>query len=340
MPMWTVFMHSVHHALYSHAMFSCPDPGMAFEIRDLELVQAIHEEGTLTSAARRLLISQPALSRRLTKLERRIGSALFRRRASGMFITPEGERMLRSAERILAEMRRTEDDIRRLAQGYDGPLRVTTECYMVYHWLPEVTRSFAERFPMVEVELVPEATGDPYAALTRGAADMAIVYSDLPPSSELMREVLFEDELVAVLSSGHRLADASYLTPEPFRAETLICHYAEPGHGTIERTFFEAAGVRPGRTLEMQVTPAVLEMARAGYGVAVVPRWILPAQASLAGLVLRPLGPVGLRRVWYAAFEGHRGKEAALRGLIEVLLRWAPRISSGMDLHSGGKAPA
>lgn len=303
---------------------------MAFDIHDLELVQAIHEEGTLTDAARGLFISQPALSRRLAKLERGIGAALFRRRATGMVITREGERMLRSAERILAEVRRTEEDIRRLSQGYEGTLRVTTECYMVYHWLPEVTRRFRERFPEIEVDLVPEATRDPHGALRRGAVDVAVVYSDPPPASGIVREPLFEDELVAVLRTEHRLADAACLTPASFRGETLICHYAEPESGVVEQTFFEAAGVRPARTLEMQVTPAVLEMARAGYGIAVVPRWILAAQASTDTLVVLPLGREGLRRVWYAAFERHRAKEVGLRGLVEVLR------GSG----AGGNAPS
>jgi LysR family transcriptional regulator for metE and metH len=297
---------------------------MTFDLQDLELVQRIHEEGTLTGAAQRLFISQPALSRRLAKLERRLGSALFRRHVTGMTVTPEGERMLESAKRILGEVRRTEDDIRRLAQGYGGTLRVTTECYMVYHWLPEAARRFRRRCPGVEVDLVPDATRNPYEAMTRGAVDVAVVYSDPPDPAGVTLEPLFDDELVAVLAAGHPLARAPCLEPASFRGETLICHYSEPGHGVVERTFFEPAGIGPGRVMEMQVTPAVLEMARAGYGVAVLPRWILTAQASRDGLVVRPLGRDGLTRTWYAAHERIRADEPALRGLIEALMESAP----------------
>lgn len=292
---------------------------MILTVRHLEMVQAIHEEGTLTGASRRLFISQPALSRQLEKLELRIGAKLFRRHSRGMALTREGHRLLESAERVLGEIARAEHDVQLLAQGYAGTLRVATECYMCYHWLPGVARALGARFPGVEVQLVPEATRDPYGALERSTVDLALVYSTPPGAGEVDRTEVFQDELVAVVAAGHAVAGEPHLTPESLAAETLICHYAEPGRGVVEREFIEPGGVRPQRTLEMLVTPAVLEMARAGYGVAVVPRWILGAQGSLEGLVVLPLGEGGLWRTWYAACDASRREEPVLGSMVGAL---------------------
>jgi LysR family transcriptional regulator for metE and metH len=121
------------------------------------------------------------------------------------------------------------------------------------------------------------------------------------------------------MASRHPRAGEPYLTAGAFREETLLCHYAEPGRGVLEEEFLASAGVQPARTLEMLVTPAVLEMARAGYGIAVVPRWILRAQGSLEDLVVLPLGEQGLWRTWYAASDATRRNEPVLVTLTQAL---------------------
>lgn len=292
---------------------------MILNLRHLEMVRAIHAEGTLTGAARRLFLSQPALSRQLTKLERRLGAVLFRRHARGMELTREGRRVLESAERVLCELERAEHDVKLLAQGYVGALRVSTECYMCYHWLPRITRVFGERFPRVEVQLVPDATRDPYGALEQATVDVALVYSSPRDARAVHRTELFEDEIVAVVSEEHALAAEPYLTAGKLRDETLLCHYAEPGRGVLEEEFLAPSDVQPKRVMEMQVTPAVVEMARTGYGVAVLPRWILDAQVSLDGLVILPLGEGGLWRTWHAACRAERRDEPVLGSIIRVL---------------------
>jgi LysR family transcriptional regulator for metE and metH len=290
------------------------------DVEHLEMVRAISEARTLTDAATKLFISQPALSRKLAKLERRLGAKLFHRHPKGMALTQEGGRVLESAERVLGELSRAQEDVQLLAQGRMGTVRITTECYMCYHWLPWVARAFAERLPQVDVRLAPEETDDPYAAVTRGAVDVALVFSPVPQDVAVDRVAVFEDELVALVPEGHVLADQPFLSPERLASETLICHYAEPGRGVLERDFLEAAGVSAQRTLEMLVTPAVIEMARAGYGVATVPRWILDAQATLDGLVIKPLGEHGLHRTWYAAYRAGEAGEPVLRSILDALI--------------------
>jgi LysR family transcriptional regulator for metE and metH len=307
---------------------------MILDVFHLRMLQAIHEEGTLTGAARRLFLSQPALSRQLEKLERRIGAALFRRHHAGMSLTAEGRRLLESAERVLGELARAEHDVRALARGDAGSLRLATECYMCYHWLPWVARAFGARFPGVELQLAPESTRDPYGALAASAVDLALVYSTPPAPAGVARTAVFEDELVALVASGHALAGEGHLAPERLADETLLCHYAEPGTGVLERAFLAPAGVRPKRTMEMHVTPAVIEMARAGYGVAVVPRWILGGQGSLEGLAVLPLGEGGLWRTWYAACGASRAEEPVLGSMIQVLREELGR-GIGVDAAAG-----
>lgn len=292
---------------------------MMLDVHHLEIVRAVHEAGSLSRACRRLHMSQPALTRQLAVIEQRLGTPLFRRHARGMALTAAGARVLETAGRVLADLARAEDDVRRLAVGEAGALRVGTECFMCYHWLPEVAQSVARRHPGIAVELVPEATRDPWGALRQAAVDVALVYSAPPDESRARRVPLFHDEMVGVVAASHPLASLDWLEPAHFAAESLLCHYAEPRHGAVEAGFLAPAGIAPRRTMELLVTPAVLAMARAGHGIAIAPRWLLEPTGTLDGLVALPLGRDGLWRPWFAAHDPARASESALGALLDAL---------------------
>src|SRR5262245_52205451 len=107
---------------------------MNLEIRHLQMVQAIHDEGSVTKAAARLHLTQSALSHQLLGIEDRLGATLFQRVGRKMVITPAGERLLSAAKLVLMELRNTEHDISVKGRTPDGALRISTECYTCYHW--------------------------------------------------------------------------------------------------------------------------------------------------------------------------------------------------------------
>src|SRR5262245_32783270 len=115
---------------------------MNLDVRHLEMVQAIHEEGTVTKAATRLHVTQSALSHQLLGIEDRLGVTLFQRVGKQMVITPGGERLLSAGAIVLAELQQAERDIANEKTRRDGIIRVSTECYTCYHWLPAHVRDF------------------------------------------------------------------------------------------------------------------------------------------------------------------------------------------------------
>lgn len=91
-------------------------------------------------------------------------------------------------------------------------LRLSTECYTCYHWLPRVLLPFQRRWPGVELRIVAEATRRPMEALARGELDVAVV-SARPALARFRTVPLFDDELVVVLPPGHRLSRRRYARP-------------------------------------------------------------------------------------------------------------------------------
>src|SRR6266852_4021960 len=220
---------------------------MILETRHLRLVAAVAEHGTLTRAGRVLHLTQSGLSRQLLDLETRLGLPLFHRLGKRMVPTPAGERLLVAARRALPQLTDVEEELRRLAGGRAAILRVSTECYTCYHWLPGVLQRFARRFPQVDVQIVAEATHHPVPALLDGRIDLAIVSND-DHDDRLAYVPLFTDERLFV-----------YLLP--------------PGENDVFTVLLRPAGVPPRRVSAIQLTEAILELVKGGAGIAVLARW-------------------------------------------------------------------
>src|SRR6058998_928860 len=145
---------------------------MEIEIRHLRLVSAVADLGSLTKAGDRLHLTQSALSHQLRDIEGRLGAALFLRVGKRLVLTPAGERLLASARDVLERLQRTELEIRELGKERGGVLRITTECYTCYHWLPPILTHHKRRFPRVEVRIDVDATMRPVDMLLAGKIDL------------------------------------------------------------------------------------------------------------------------------------------------------------------------
>lgn len=287
------------------------------EVRHLQIVEAIARSGSVTEAARRLNLSQPAVSHALGDLEGRLGVPLFERLPRGMRATAEGRRLVDAARVVLDAVRDAEHDLQRFKEGCQGIIHISTECYTCYHWLPPILAHFSRRFPDVEVRISPDATRDPLSALEAGRLDMAIVHTPVD-HPDLVTEELFEDELVALVPPDHPLAEHEFLAPAAFAGETLILH-SEPETSYAVSDFLDPAGVAPARILVLPLTEAIFESVKAGLGLTVVARWAARPETDRGSLVPLRLGDRGLFRSWRLVTRRDRARRVTIQELARLL---------------------
>src|ERR1700756_5499496 len=140
------------------------------EIRHLKLVATMAETGTVTEASRRLHVTQSALSHQLRDAEERLGAALFLRLGKKMVLTSAGETLMSSTQRGLKELGNAERMIAANTGGGQGVIRLCTESYTCYHWLPPLMAEFYKKFPGVEIQI--SAASNSAAALLEGQLDV------------------------------------------------------------------------------------------------------------------------------------------------------------------------
>lgn len=267
--------------------------------RHLRLVTTVAEEASLTEAAKRLFVTQSALSHQLADLERRLGTLVFHRSGGGMRPTGAGRRILESARPVLAELEALEEDLRGIARGDVGRIRVTTQCYTAYRWLPTVLRQLRETHPAVDVQIVPDAAEAPVEAVLAARVDVALAY-DFDPTDRLAAVPLFEDDLVLLVWPEHPYADRTYVEAGDFADQHLLAYNKDPRDSLFHRTVLSAAGVAPRRVSEVRLTEGILSLVAAGAGVAVMTRWTAAPEIASGAVRAVQVGPDGLRRAWSA----------------------------------------
>jgi LysR family transcriptional regulator, regulator for metE and metH len=292
---------------------------MSLEVRHLRLVAAIAEEGGVTRAAGRLHLTQSALSHQLRDIEGKLGVRLFLRLGRRMVPTPAGERLLASAGTLLEEIGRVEDDVSRLGEGRSGVIRLATECYTCYHWVPPVLRDFQRHHAGVDVQILAADTRRPIEALLLGRIDLAIGSTPFHDRRVLVTP-LFQDEMVAVFSPRHRFASRSLVSPKDFESENVIL-YCAPEESTLFERVLVPAGVVPRQVTQIQLTEAIVEMVKADLGVAVLARWAVARELESGSLRSARVTGRGLRRRWFAARLRDPHAAPYLADFVELLAR-------------------
>ena len=290
----------------------------AMELRDLRLVLAIVDSGGLTRASEQLNVTQSALSHQLRQLESSLGVELFARIKKRLVVTAAGEELAERARPIVHDLSALEEDLRRRSSGWHGTLRIATECYTLYEWLPPLLQRFHKRHRDVDVRIVADATSDPLAALQNGAIDLAIA-TTVPRDRRIAARELFRDEMLLVTAPKHPLAQKKFVRASDLRNERLLL-YTPPSENLFHQQFFKGVSKLPEVTV-MKLTEALLAMVRAGLGITVAARWAVASELTSGRLAAVRLGTRGYRRTWLAATLAPRGHEQPeyVKSFIELL---------------------
>ena len=295
---------------------------MDLEIRHLQLVAGIARDGSMTKAASGLRLTQSALSHQLRDIESRFNTPFFLRVGKRMVLTASGRRILESATRILEELARVEEDIRRIANRGEGIIRVATQCNTGYHWLPPLLATFGRKHPRVSISIMPDNTDRPVEALLGGQLDLAIL-TDEPSDSRLRLRRLFADEMIALVTRDHRFASRTWISPRELAAEHLLLYSSSPDDSFVLKRVLGPAGLVPARLSFIMLTEAMIEMARAGLGVAVLPRWSAQQAIATRSVVPLSLSRRGIRRHWTAATLKAQPMSRWLEDFIELIVERA-----------------
>ncbi|MFN6088895.1 MAG: LysR family transcriptional regulator [Cyclobacteriaceae bacterium] len=271
------------------------------EIRHLRLIKSIVEEGSITKAIDKLHLTQSALSHQLKEAEYQLGTKIFLRQNKKLILTKAGEKFYHTANEILEKIADTEKQIKSMVFGEVGEIRISTECYSSYHWLPSVLKQFHLLYPNVELKIIVEATHYPLQRLLSNELDIAIV-SDPIKNEHIEYVELFQDEMVMVVSENHSWAEKKYVVADDFKTEHLFIHSLPLETVTVHQFLLAPARVSPKKITPLPLTEASIEMVKADMGVMAMAKWAAQPYVKTNSIRTIRIGKNGLKRKHYIAF--------------------------------------
>lgn len=245
------------------------------DLRGLEAVLAVYEQGSFSAAATALFLSQPALTRRVAQLERELDTRLFIRTPQGVVVTDTGTALIGPARRALHEAESIRGAIDMVRSGTRGTLSIVG--------MPNLSTSFGhaigqfhEALPEVEFRMATaETTAAAVAMVEAGQHDLAIV--DLPLLSDrLVAHPLVKQDFLVVLGPGD--ADAPPTAPIPtvtvgmLERRTMVHLPASQQPRQRGMMLYEMMRVEPTSHMEVSSCSLLVPIAHSGRTVAVVPR--------------------------------------------------------------------
>ncbi len=271
--------------------------------------------GSVTGAAERLRITQPAVSHTLKQLETALGGALFIRTARGVRMTSEGEALLgsvRDAFTFLEAGAKKLADLRQLSQG---EIRIGASDTLCKHFLLPHLERFHQDFPDIRIHVTNRTTPETLELLKDGAIDFGIVNMPAGDSKIDIRQSLpIQDSLVG-------RPDIAADSPKPIPLADLEQYpllMLEPGGSTrgFLDEFARRHGVRLRPEFELGSIDLLVQFASSGFGLAFVPRDSVQDELREGRLVEIPIDPaIPARRIGIATLRGIPMSAAASRFL-------------------------
>jgi DNA-binding transcriptional LysR family regulator len=217
---------------------------MDVELRHLKALAAIAEAGTVTAAAARLHMTQPALSRTLAQLEGHVGVRLVDRSSRHLELTPAGVTFLGHGQAILAHLDAALADTR----AVDRPLRLGYTCAVLGQQSVPLLRSWRRKHPHVPLEVIRQDNST--AGLATGDTDVAVLRT-LPADPRIRAEALYAEDRVAAVPDDHPLADRTRVRLAELTADPTFPLALWPDTGTASVDLWPPAQ-RPDRTVEVR----------------------------------------------------------------------------------------
>jgi DNA-binding transcriptional LysR family regulator len=249
---------------------------MNAELLDLKAFITVAEMGSFVRTAKALNLSQPALSRRIQKLEESLGAPLLERSTRHVNLTMTGRDFLPKVRRLIDEFETSVLAIHDLGARSSGLVSVAAVPTAVFYFLPRAIGRFAEAYPRIRIRILDIGANEGLEAVARGEADFGINFIGAS-HTEIEFQKLVEDPFVLACRHDHPLASRKQVSWSELVSHRVIT----VGRNSGNRALIDNALVRHGLQLnwayEVAHLSGSLGLVEAGLGIAVLPRLATPA---------------------------------------------------------------
>lgn len=263
------------------------------DLRQLRYFVEIVEQSSLTRAAARLNVAQPALSIHLRNMEAELGTELVIRSHSGVSVTEAGQMLLAHARRMLAEQESVENDIRNLGTEPAGQVRLGLPGTIGAVLTVPLIEAAQKLYPKIRITVSEAMSGFVVNWLREGQIDFAIIYSELSERG-LRSDAILREEIFAIAPPGK--LKGSRLDLPSFRGFPFILPSRGHGLRALIDGRFELHGQAPDVAIEIDSYSSIKALVARGHGISLLPLHAIGDEMEKGLMKALPVGPEPLQR--------------------------------------------
>lgn len=283
----------------------------------LRALMTVIELGSFSAAARRLNLTQPAISAQIRELEQRVGVRLIERvgktaraTAAGLEMLPHAEALLAGADRALAAMRGYQ-------AGHSGRVHVATGPTALRYLLPPVVLRLRETHPDIELVLTTGTTQEIAERLLANTADLGLTSLPVDDGKFIVARVRTDEMLAIFPATDEDIPDV--VSPRDVARRQLILEYQRGSQLTPSRGWLQAAGIDAKPALQFDSISDIKDAVSAGHGMAIVPAPAVTHAPPTNSIVMRPLDPP-LRRTLGLIRRRDKPEDPVLRAVCDAIM--------------------
>lgn len=284
-------------------------------IRHLEILEAIEETRTFTGAAKKLFITQSAVSHAVAELEKQAGTALFERLPKGVALTECGLSLLEESRNILTACRNLDRRIRHLEEN--TPVHIVSSITIASFLLPEILSELKTSFPQVPFSVRVASANSAIDILQHGNADIAF-WEGTAPKGSFHTILLGSYKLCAACAPDFNLSASTVSPSQLCRYPLLLREQGSAIRDTFDNTL-ALANLKADPVWESVNSFALIKAAEAGLGITILPEKLLSDSLRLKKLRLINLDKIKMENQMLALFHKDKYITKSFQLLIEKL---------------------
>ena len=282
--------------------------------------------GNLTSAAEKLCITQPAVTRGIQRLQNFYEIKFFKKLGRKLELTYSGEGLFEIAEKIFELEGMAEDYIQDFQQHKRGHLRIDTSETFGTYYLPFIIYRFSRSNPKVQIT-VRALTNKGVAQRTIERANDVGFISFPIEHRKLVLQTILEEDLVIILPRDHPFTNNSHLNPKDLEGQSIIMHEKGSVHQEIIDGLISKYKISLSKHIEFSNNEAVKRAVEAGIGIALISRKVATEEIDSGKLNAVYLSDESAKRKFYLVYRKDKIISEPIRRLIDTVYLWSEEYS-------------
>ncbi len=254
-------------------------------LQQIRLFEAVVEEGTFTHAGEREGYTQSRVTQMMKALEDEVGFPVFVKTHHGVTLTKSGEILLPYIRKILSDVQRLEAEVDNLHGLQEGSLKIGTHISCSVCWLPEIMRTFQDRYPGISLAIMEGGQRQIIDDLRARRVDVGLI-SRPERDVDIRFLKLMEDPLVVVFPENDRLSTYEEIPPEALADRKFVM--SDIQFDSDAGRELERLGLTNRVVLTLRNDTAITSMVRAGIGISILPKLVLEG-IDMTGLAFSEL---------------------------------------------------